>query len=402
MNNSESARNYWCGVLVCWLVFYAVGARAQASIAPPRLAASSWILMEYASGKVLAQSNADEKTDPASLAKIMTSYVVGQAIKADSLRASDEVTINRDAWAAGNPQLRGSALMFLEPGSRVTVDALNKGMVVQSGNDACIALADYITGGQAAFVAVMNDYADKLGLSNTRFKTVHGLEAQGQFTTARDLALLSQALIRDVPEEYALYRQREFTYKGIRQYNRNRLLWNTGLAVDGLKTGYSKASGFGLVSSAVVGDMRLIAVVLGAPDERSQFQASEKLLKWGARAFERRVAVKPDEVYASKRVWMGETSAVRLNAGTQGAVVLPYGLADDVQTTAVLSEPVLTAPLQKGQVVGVIDVQVHGKSVAQTPLVVMDAVEEGGFLRRAWDFLLLKVLQGLGLCVSCL
>ncbi|WP_395608056.1 serine hydrolase [Pseudomonas sp. B22129] len=401
MNNSEWARKFVCGVVACWMVFYTVGVGAQALVVPPRVAASSWLVMEYESGQVLAHSNADEKTDPASLAKIMTSYVVGQAIKSESLSVLDEVTVNRDAWAAANPQLRGSSLMFLEPDSRVTVGDLNKGMVVQSGNDACIALADYIAGGQAAFVAVMNDYANKLGLSNTRFKTVHGLEAAGQFTTARDLAILSRALIQDLPEEYALYKQREFAYKGIRQINRNRLLWSTGLTVDGLKTGYSKASGFSLVSSAVVGDMRLIVVVLGAANDRARFQESQKLLKWGARSFERRVAIGPDEVYASRRIWFGDTSTVRLNAADQGAIVVPYGLADDLHATAVLSQPVLTAPLEKGQVVGVIDFQIAGKSVAQTPLVVMDRVEEGGFLSRAWDYLLLKVLQGLGLCVSC-
>ncbi|MDQ0704707.1 D-alanyl-D-alanine carboxypeptidase (penicillin-binding protein 5/6) [Pseudomonas sp. W3I7] len=388
-------------VSTLFLLFYSLVAHSQIQVAAPQVAATSWLLMDYESGNVLAASNSDERMDPASLVKIMTSYVVGQALHSQSITAQDPVTINPDAWAAGNPQLRGSSLMFLEPGSQVRVDDLNKGMVVQSGNDACIALADFIAGGQAGFVQMMNDYASKLGLADTQFKTVHGLEAPGQFSTARDLASLSRALIHDVPDEYALYKQREFTYKGIRQYNRNRLLWNTGLEVDGLKTGNAKASGFGLVSSAVVEGRRLIAVVLGATNDRTRFQASEKLLKWGARTFERRVVITPDQVFARKRVWSGNVATVSLNAGDQGAVVVPSGLGDALQATAILNQPVLRAPLAKGQVVGVIDFQRGGESIAQAPLVVMESVEEGGLLRRAWDFLVLKLLQLCGLCVSC-
>ncbi|WP_376753140.1 serine hydrolase, partial [Atlantibacter hermannii] len=237
--------------------------QVQTPDAPP-VDARAWILMDYASGKVLAEGNADEKLDPASLTKLMTSYVVGQALKAQKIHLTDMVTVGKDAWATGNPALRGSSLMFLKPGDQVSVADLNKGVIIQSGNDASIAIADYVAGSQDAFVSLMNSYAAKLGLTNTTFKTVHGLDAPGQFSTARDMALLGKALIHDVPEEYAIHKEKEFTFNKIRQPNRNRLLWSTTMNVDGMKTGTTAGAGYNLVASATQGDMRLISVVLGA------------------------------------------------------------------------------------------------------------------------------------------
>ena len=192
----------------------------------PQIDAESWILIDYNSGKVLAENNADSRRDPASLTKIMTSYVVGQALKAGKIKSTDMVTIGRDAWATGNPALRGSSVMFLKPGMQVSVEDLNKGVIIQSGNDASIAIADYVAGSQDAFVSLMNGYAQKMGLTNTTFMTVHGLDAPGQFSTARDMALLTKAMIHDVPEEYAIHKEKEFTFNKIRQPNRNRLLIN--------------------------------------------------------------------------------------------------------------------------------------------------------------------------------
>ncbi|PAA11326.1 serine hydrolase [Pseudomonas fragi] len=383
------------------LMFSALAVRADEPVAVPGIAAESWLLMDYESGAVLAQANADARLAPASLVKIMTSYVTGYALNTGALSTSDRVTIDHDAWAAGNPHLQGSALMFLKPGDRVTVDDLNKGVVVQSGNDACIALANYIAGSENTFVDVMNEHARALGLSNTRFKTVHGLAAEGQYSSARDMALLSRALISEMPDEYALYKIREFTFNNVRQYNRNRLLWSTSLNVDGLKTGNSREGGYSMVTSAMLDGRRLIAVVMGAKSDRLRFQATEKLLKWGFRSFETVSLVKADEPFMNTRVWFGETRSVRLNAGPQSAISVPYGQSGDVRLSAVLDSPELKAPLQAGQVVGVINYQLGSRQIAVKPLVVMESIATGGFLSRAWDYLLLKLYQLTGVCLRC-
>ncbi|EGT4354484.1 serine-type D-Ala-D-Ala carboxypeptidase [Cronobacter sakazakii] len=373
-------------------------AHAADPIAPaaPEVDARAWILMDYHSGKVLAEGNADEKLDPASLTKLMTSYVVGQALKAGKIHLDDKVTVGKDAWATGNPALRGSSLMFLKPGDQVSVADLNKGVIIQSGNDASIAIADYVAGSQDAFVSLMNGYAKRLGLTNTTFKTVHGLDAPGQFSTARDMALLGKALIHDVPDEYAIHKEKEFTFNKIRQPNRNRLLWSSSMNVDGMKTGTTAGAGYNLVASATQGDMRLISVVLGAKTDGIRFRESEKLLTWGFRFFETVTPIKPDAALVNQRVWFGDSSEVKLGAGEAGSVTIPKGQLKNLKATYTLNSPQLTAPLKQGQVVGTIDFQLNGKSIEQRPLVVMEAVNEGGFFSRMWDFVLMKFHQWFG------
>lgn len=381
-----------------FLLISLTAAHAADPIAPaaPAVESRAWILMDYHSGKVLAEGNADEKLDPASLTKLMTSYVVGQALKAGKIHLDDKVTVGKDAWATGNPALRGSSLMFLKPGDQVSVADLNKGVIIQSGNDASIAIADYVAGSQDAFVSLMNGYAKRLGLTNTTFKTVHGLDAPGQFSTARDMALLGKALIHDVPDEYAVHKEKEFTFNNIRQPNRNRLLWSTSMNVDGMKTGTTAGAGYNLVASATQGDMRLISVVLGAKTDGVRFRESEKLLTWGFRFFETVTPIKPDAAFVSQRVWFGDTSEVRLGAGEAGSVTIPKGQLKNLKATYTLNSPQLTAPLKAGQVVGTIDFQLNGKSIEQRPLVVMEAVNEGGFFSRMWDFVLMKFHQWFG------
>ncbi|EOC1519737.1 serine-type D-Ala-D-Ala carboxypeptidase [Cronobacter turicensis] len=364
--------------------------------AAPDIDARAWILMDYHSGKVLAEGNADEKLDPASLTKLMTSYVVGQALKAGKIHLDDKVTVGKDAWATGNPALRGSSLMFLKPGDQVSVADLNKGVIIQSGNDASIAIADYVAGSQDAFVGLMNGYAKRLGLTNTTFKTVHGLDAPGQFSTARDMALLGKALIHDVPDEYAIHKEKEFTFNKIRQPNRNRLLWSSSMNVDGMKTGTTAGAGYNLVASATQGDMRLISVVLGAKTDGIRFRESEKLLTWGFRFFETVTPIKPDAAFVNQRVWFGDRSEVKLGAGEAGSVTIPKGQLKNLKATYTLTSPQLTAPLKQGQVVGTIDFQLNGKNIEQRPLVVMEAVNEGGFFSRMWDFVLMKFHQWFG------
>lgn len=401
MKGFEGIKVLLCVVVAQLIVWRAVPALAEERIAVPAIVAESWLLMDYESGEVLAQDNADARLDPASLVKIMTSYVIGDALKAGALSASDMVTIDHDAWAAGNPHLQGSSLMFLKPGDRVSVDDLNTGVVVQSGNDACIALATYIAGSERAFVERMNEQARTLGLGNTQFKTVHGLAAEGQYSSAHDMAVLSRALIADLPAEYAVYKQKDFTFNKVHQYNRNRLLWSTSLSVDGLKTGNSSEGGYSLVTSAVLDGRRLIVVVMGAPSDRLRFQASEKLLKWGFRSFETVTPIKVDEVFMRTRAWFGDTRHVKLNAGPHPAISVPYGQSGDVTISTVLDTSPLRAPLQAGQVVGEVNFQIGTRQVATKPLVVMEAVHEGGFFRRAWDYLLLKLYQWTGVCLLC-
>ena len=338
----------------------------QTPEAPP-VDARAWILMDYASGKVLAEGNADEKLDPASLTKLMTSYVVGQALKAGKIHLTDIVTVGKDAWATGNPALRGSSLMFLKPGDQVSVADL-----------------------------LMNSYSQKLGLTNTTFKTVHGLDAPGQFSTARDMALLGKALIHDVPDEYAIHKEKEFTFNKIRQPNRNRLLWSTSMNVDGMKTGTTDGAGYNLVASATMGDMRLISVVLGAKTDRIRFNESEKLLTWGFRFFETVTPVKPDATFVNQRVWFGAQSEAKLGAGEAGSVTIPKGQLKNLKASYTLTEPQLTAPLKQGQVVGTIDFQLNGQTIEKRPLIVMEAVEEAGFFGRMWDFVLMKFHQWFG------
>ena len=372
------------------LILAPVSVFAEQAPAAPGIDAKAWILIDYASGKVLTESSADQRLDPASLTKMMTSYVVGQAIKAGKIKPDDLVTVGQDAWATGNPKLRGSSLMFLKPGDRIPVHELNKGIVIQSGNDACIALADYVAGSQDSFIGLMNNYVKALGLQNTHFMTVHGLDAEGQYSTARDMALIAQALIRDVPEEYALNKEKEFTFNNIRQINRNRLLWSTNLKVDGVKTGHTSGAGNNLVASATEGDMRLISVVLGTASDAIRFRESEKLLTWGFRFFETVTPIKADAPFAQQRVWFGDRSQVNLGVAKDAALTIPKGQMKNLKASFRLTTPQLEAPLKKNQVVGTIDFQLDGKTIEQRPLVVLQDVPEGGFFSRMIDFVMMK------------
>ena len=372
------------------LIIAPISAFAEQAPAAPGIDAKAWILIDYASGKVLTESSADQRLDPASLTKMMTSYVVGQAIKAGKIKPDDLVTVGQDAWATGNPKLRGSSLMFLKPGDRIPVHELNKGIVIQSGNDACIALADYVAGSQDSFIGLMNNYVKALGLQNTHFMTVHGLDAEGQYSTARDMALIAQALIRDVPEEYALNKEKEFTFNNIRQINRNRLLWSTNLKVDGVKTGHTSGAGNNLVASATEGDMRLISVVLGTASDAIRFRESEKLLTWGFRFFETVTPIKADAPFAQQRVWFGDKNQVNLGVAKDAALTIPKGQMKNLKASFKLTTPQLEAPLKKNQVVGTIDFQLDGNTIEQRPLVVLQDVPEGGFFSRMIDFVMMK------------
>ncbi|NMP28058.1 serine-type D-Ala-D-Ala carboxypeptidase [Rahnella sp. SAP-1] len=360
--------------------------------AAQQIDAKSWVLMDYGSGKIIAESNPDARLDPASLTKIMVSYVVGQALKSGKIHSTDVVTVGKDAWATGNPVLRGSSLMFLKPGDQVPVSELNKGVVIQSGNDASIALADYVAGSQDAFVGLMNRYAQQLKLNNTQFKTVHGLDSEGQYSSARDMALLSQALIRDTPDEYAMNKEKEFTFNRIRQINRNRLLWSSNLTVDGIKTGYTSGAGYNLVSSAIDSTgMRLIAVVMGAPSDRVRFSESESLLNWGFRFYETITPIKATDAFTTQRVWFGDEKNVALGVENDASLTFPKGQLKNLKVSFTLNNSQLEAPIAKNQVVGTINFTLDGKVIDQRPLVAKADVKEGGFFSRMWDFVMMRI-----------
>ena len=349
--------------------------------------AESYILIDYNSGKVLAEQNADARRDPASLTKMMTSYVIGQAMKAGKFKETDLVTIGNDAWATGNPVFKGSSLMFLKPGMQVPVSQLIRGINLQSGNDACVAMADFAAGSQDAFVGLMNSYVSALGLKNSHFQTVHGLDAEGQYSSARDMALIGQALIRDVPNEYSIYKEKEFTFNGIRQTNRNGLLWDNSLNVDGIKTGHTDKAGYNLVASATEGQMRLISAVMGGRTFKGRETESKKLLTWGFRFFETVNPLKAGKEFASEPVWFGDNARASLGVDKDLYLTIPRGRMKDLKASYVLNTTELHAPLQKNQVVGTINFQLDGKTIDQRPLVVLEEIPEGNFFGKIIDYI---------------
>ncbi|ELJ6238138.1 D-alanyl-D-alanine carboxypeptidase DacA [Enterobacter hormaechei] len=353
----------------------------------PQIDAESYILIDYNSGKVLAEQNADARRDPASLTKMMTSYVIGQAMKAGKFKETDLVTIGNDAWATGNPVFKGSSLMFLKPGMQVPVSQLIRGINLQSGNDACVAMADFAAGSQDAFVGLMNSYVSALGLKNSHFQTVHGLDAEGQYSSARDMALIGQALIRDVPNEYSIYKEKEFTFNGIRQTNRNGLLWDNSLNVDGIKTCHTDKAGYNLVASATEGQMRLISAVMGGRTFKGRETESKKLLTWGFRFFETVNPLKAGKEFASEPVWFGDNDRASLGVDKDLYLTIPRGRMKDLKASYVLNTTELHAPLQKNQVVGTINFQLDGKTIDQRPLVVLEEIPEGNFFGKIIDYI---------------
>lgn len=361
---------------------FTIPAHAQGVVPPtPTVNANAWVLMDYKTGQIIAGENIDQGHGPASLTKMMTSYIIGKEIKSGNISLDDEVTVSRNAWARNFP---GSSLMFIEVGRQVRVEDLNRGIIIASGNDACVAMAEHIAGTEDAFANLMNAYARELGMQNTVFANSHGLPHPDQITTARDMALLAQALIRDVPEEYAIYAEREFTYNGIRQYNRNSLLWDRSLNVDGIKTGFTNDSGYSLVTSAVDGDTRLITVVMGTASEQARAAESKKLLNYGFRYYETVTAYDAGEQLVSQRIWGGSVDEIRLGTGTEVVVTLPRGQRQNLRANFVLDRT-LEAPLAAGEVVGTVNLTLGDRDIASFPLVTLQAVDEGGFFKRIID-----------------
>lgn len=351
----------------------------------PQIAAKGYVLMDYHSGKVLAEKEMNTKLSPASLTKMMTSYVIGQELKRGNISPQDKVVVSKNAWAKNFPD---SSKMFIEVGTTVTVEELNKGIIIQSGNDACVAMAEHIAGSEDAFVDLMNAWASSLKMSNTHFANVHGLDNPNLYSTPYDMALLGQALIRDVPNEYRIYSEQKYTYNGITQYNRNGLLWDKSMNVDGIKTGHTSNAGYSLVSSATEGKMRLVAVVMGTKDENARKSESKKLLSYGFRFFETVAPHKAGETFVEEKIWMGDKDKVTLGVNEDTYVTLPRGQAKDLSASFVL-EKELRAPISQGDVVGKLYYQLDGKDVAEYPLLALENVDEGSIFSRLWDYIVL-------------
>ncbi|AJR07703.1 D-alanyl-D-alanine carboxypeptidase [Photobacterium gaetbulicola] len=366
-------------------------ASATAAAAPavvpeaPQIAAKGYVLMDYHSGKILAGKKEYDQIPPASLTKMMTSYVIGQEVNRGNISMDDTVVISKNAWAKNFP---GSSKMFIEVGSEVKVSDLNRGIIIQSGNDACVAMAEHVAGSEDSFVDLMNAWARTLGMDSTHFANVHGLDNPDLYTTPYDMALLAQGLIRDVPDEFAIYKEKSFTYNGITQYNRNSLLWDKSLNVDGLKTGHTNNAGYSLVSTATEGQMRLIAVVMGTSNPNARKAESKKLLNYGFRFFETVSPHKANETFVTEKVWMGDKDEVSLGVSEDTFVTLPRGLTKDLTASFVL-EKELKAPIQKGDVVGKLYYRVGEEDIAEYPLLALDDIKEGSMFSRLIDYIML-------------
>jgi D-alanyl-D-alanine carboxypeptidase (penicillin-binding protein 5/6) len=353
---------------------------------PPEVKAKGHILIDFTTGKVIAQSNADSLLAPASLTKMMTSYIIGKELQSGNIKNDDKVTVSEKAWAKNFP---GSSLMFIEVGTEVPVSLLNQGIIVASGNDACVAMAEHIAGSEDAFADLMNAHAEHFGMSSSYFENSLGLDSQEHKTTPRDMATLAMALIRDVPEEYKIYSQKSFKYNNIKQYNRNNLLWDKSMNVDGLKTGHTSQAGYSLVSSATKGDMRLVSVVMGTDSERARKVESKKLLNYGFRFFETYTPYKAGEKFVSNRVWMGDVEEVDLGILLDTPITIPRGQRKNLQANFELDRQ-LEAPLAKGEVVGKLFLRLDGEDIAEYPLVSLQEINEGGIFSRLVDYIKLQ------------
>ena len=372
----------------------AVQGQAQSIVpAPPQVSAEAFILVDAATGFVIAGDRPDATLPPASLTKLMTSYVLANEIAEGRLTRDESAVVSENAWSQ-NPVFKGSSLMWIEPGRDVTIGELERGIVIASGNDATVAVAEHIAGSEQAFAELMNQHAERLGLSNTHFMNSHGLPHPDHYTSARDLAKLSAALIRNFPAHYARYRELDYTYNDIKQYNRNKLL-REDPSVDGLKTGYTREAGYGLVASAKRGDMRLVSVVLGTSSPTTRKNETRGLLNYGFRFYETAHLLDAGEELDKPRVWKGRADYVPAGVLDDIVLTLPRGKRQQVERRVALVDEI-EAPLAVGDSVGTLTLLLDGELLHQGPVVALEAVQPGGFLARLWDVILMWLARLFG------
>lgn len=343
----------------------------------PALNTNAYILMDYNSGKILLEKNSEQQLDPASLTKIMTVYVVDHEIKAGRLSLDDEVTISKKAW-----QTTGSR-MFLDVNSKVKVSELMQGIIVQSGNDASVAIAEHIAGTEQAFASLMNDYAASLGMKNSHFTNATGLPDPNHYTTAQDLAILAKAIIKEHPESYAIYSQKSFIYNNIEQINRNKLLWRN-IFVDGIKTGQTDKAGYCLAASGVKDNTRLIAILLGAKTDDIRVTDANKLLTWGFRFFVSHKVYQQDQPLKTVRVWGGDIKNVDIGLENDVYVSLLKNNANKI-TTSLHIPNIIKAPLNKGAIIGNYIVRLHNETIAEYPVISLGSVKKGNLFKKISD-----------------
>ena len=374
-------------LIIVSIAFSTISSAQKMRPAAPEIAAKAWILIDANTGTVLLESNADKQLPPASLAKMMTTYLVSNEIEEGRLTEETEVLISDNAWLLGGAKTDGST-MFLSPRSRVTVLDLMHGVIIQSGNDAAIALAEHVAGGEHAFADLMNQQAELLGMTNTQYMNSTGLPAEGMFTSARDLSKIARAIIRDHPKYYEIYSKKYFEHNNINQPNRNRLLWRDK-SVDGLKTGRTQEAGYCLVSSAKRRDMRLIAVVLGATNDESRARESQRLLSYGFRYFDTQVVYSAgDIIKANAKLWYGEEEFLNLTIADDVILTFPRGSEKILKAEVTLSD-VIAAPIVTGQVLGNLQVSLNEALLVDVPLVAEKDIAESGLFERLFDWIIL-------------
>ena len=355
---------------------------------PPQVAAKSYILIDATSGEVLVEHNADLPLPPASLTKLMTSYVLTAEIASGRVKRDEMVVVSENAWSQ-NPVFKGSSLMWIEPGMDVSITDLHRGIVISSGNDATVAVAEHLAGNESAFADMMNGYAEALGMTDSWFVNSHGLPDPDHLTTARDLATLSRALISRFPEDYSLYKEPEFTYNNIRTYNRNTLMAEDA-SVDGLKTGHTMAAGYCLIASAERRGMRLISVVMGTTSTNARKNETRSLLNYGFRFFETVTLHQPMEELEKPRIWKGQQDYLSVGLIEGVTLTLPRGKKKNLQTAIEVDEEIV-APIAKGDKLGTLVMTLDGETVFESPVFALETVEPGGFFARLWDWVLMLV-----------
>ncbi len=353
---------------------------------PPDVDGKSWVLMDYATGQILASKEPDARLEPASITKIMTDYVVSAEVANGKIHMTDPVTISENAWRGGGAGTDGST-SFLKLNSQVPLKDLLYGMIIQSGNDAAIALAEHSAGSEPAFAGLMNAYAKQLGMTNSNFQNASGYPVTNHYTTAHDVAILSRALIHDFPEDYAISAIKDFEWNGIKQHNRNTLLWRDP-SVDGIKTGHTSGAGYCLAASAKQGDARMIAIVMGASSEKARADSAMALLSYGFRFYETHKLYDASKPLATPRLWKGASNTLPLGVAENVLVTVKRGEYDKLKATMDIPAT-LIAPFKKGQQVGTLRIALDSKPVQSVPLIALDEAPQGGFFSRLWDSILL-------------
>ncbi|WP_407637285.1 D-alanyl-D-alanine carboxypeptidase family protein [Marinobacterium jannaschii] len=379
----------WKSILLFVVTLFSLQSQAAALIpAPPTIAAKAYILVDADTGKVIAAKNESTQFAPASLTKMMTSYILEYELSKGNVSKNDLVLVSEKAW-----RTQGSR-MFIREGTQVKLGDLMKGIIIQSGNDASVAVAEHIAGSESAFADLMNQHARLLGMNDTTFHNATGLPAEGHVSSARDLAKLALAIITEFPEHYSVYSEKYFTYNNIRQPNRNKLLWRDK-TVDGIKTGHTDEAGYCLVSSAKRDGMRVISVVMGTNSEEARAQESQKLLSYAFRYYRTHKLYNAGEALSNAKVWGGVMDQVAVGLAQPLSATIPRGQADQLKAVLDLDR-VIKAPVSKGQQFGNVKVTLNEELVAEVPLIALNDVSEGGLLKQIWDSILLFFMSLIG------